>query len=486
MHIAPDSVRVGLQWDENFPRRGARRQRKEIVMQHLPDSPPSLWLAEYGDYQPEPALVGDLTFDVAVIGGGFTGLATAIALKQREPTLDVAVLEARTVGYGASGRNGSFAMTVIGLGFGTTAMLRGKQFLRRAHSYMERCVDELERFIDDAGLQCDKTRPGFLRVATTPSYVTRLQKQVALMESLGFDGISWLDAASTREMVSSDRYLGAMWEPRLLLVNPAKLVREQKRFALEMGVRVFEQTPVMAVAKGHGAATAHRVLTPSGSLSTSKLAFATNAYTHLFDHLRRMQVPAFTYMIATEPLTDQQLTPIGWQGGQGIEDARNLIHYYRLTPDRRIVLGGGPVGLTANGGLERDSDEQAWHHLERYLHWVWPHLSDIAVTHRWGGPFSVTLDLTPALGYVGQDRTAVYALGCIGHGVSMSYLNGEVLTDLLIGDGHGIAADCPFVNRNVIPWPREPLASFATHAIRAYLQAEDGFYETVLPRIRTG
>jgi glycine/D-amino acid oxidase-like deaminating enzyme len=191
-------------------------------------------------------------------------------------------------------------------------------------------------------------------------------------------------------------------------------------------------------------------------------------------------------MIATEPLTDDQLAPIGWHGGQGIEDARNLIHYYRLTPDRRIVLGGGPVGLTTGGRLDGDADEQAWRHLEQYLHWLWPHLSDVAIAHRWGGPFSVTLDLTPALGYVGGDRSAVYALGCIGHGVSMSHLNGEVLTELLLGGGRGLEADCPFVNRHVIPWPGEPVASIAERTIRGYLRAEDAFHEHVLTRIKHG
>ena len=160
----------------------------------LPDSPQSLWLAEYGDYQPGPSLAGDISVDVAVIGGGFLGMATAIALRRRGLAPGVAVLEAKTVGYGASGRNGSFAMTVIGLGFGTTAMLRGKRFLRRAHSYMEHRVDRLGEFIDEAGLDCGKFRPGFLRVATTPAYVTRLQKQVRLMSSLGFGGIEWIDA----------------------------------------------------------------------------------------------------------------------------------------------------------------------------------------------------------------------------------------------------------------------------------------------------
>src|SRR5512142_1837207 len=173
----------------------------------LPDSPPSLWLAEYGPYQPEPSLAGDISVDVAVIGGGVLGMATAIALRRRGQAPSVAVLEARTAGYGASGRNGSFAMTVIGLGFGTTAMLRGKRFLRRAHAYMEQCVDRLEEFIDEADLDCEKLRPGFLRVATTPSYVKRLQSQVELMTSLGFEGISWLDAAATRQMVDSERYL---------------------------------------------------------------------------------------------------------------------------------------------------------------------------------------------------------------------------------------------------------------------------------------
>jgi glycine/D-amino acid oxidase-like deaminating enzyme len=458
-------------------------------VRELPDSPLSLWLAEYGEYRPEAPLAGDLSVDVAVIGGGFTGMAAAIALKRRDPSLDVAVLEARTVGYGASGRNGSFAMTVVGLGFGTTALLRGKPFLQRAHSYMESCVDRLEEFIDEAGLECDKVRPGFLRVATAPSYVRRLRKQVELMASLGFDGISWIDAAATREMVGSERYLGAMWEPRLVLVNPARLVREERRHAMDQGVRVFEGSPVLAIARMNavgGGDRAYRLLTPEASMTSRKLVFATNAYSHLFPELARLQLPAFTYMIATEPLTDDQLRPIGWEGGQGVEDARNLIHYYRLTPDRRIVIGGGPVGLTANGGLDRDRDEKAWRHLEHHVHWLWPHLSNVAITHRWGGPFSVTADLTPALGYVGGDRNAVYGLGCIGHGVSMSYRNGEVLGELLLGDGEGLAGECPFVNRRVIPWPGEPLASAAKHSIRGYLQAEDAFHEKVLARIGHG
>jgi hypothetical protein len=188
-------------------------------------------------------------------------------------------------------------------------------------------------------------------------------------------------------------------------------------------------------------------------------------------------------MIATEPLTGEQLGPIGWSGQQGLEDARNLIHYYRITPDHRIVMGGGPVGLGPGADLDHDRDERAWAHVEQHVRWLWPHLSDVAVTHRRGGPFSVTMDLAPALGYVGEDRTAVYGLGCIGHGVSMSYLNGHVLADLVAGGGtDAVTQQCPFVNRRVVCWPREPAATAAKYAIRAYLQAEDAFNERLLAR----
>lgn len=456
----------------------------QMTVPELPDSPLSLWLAEYGDYSPEPPLRDDIEVDVAIIGGGFAGLATAIELKRRDPALEVAILEAKSVGYGASGRNGSFAMTVVGLGFATTALMRGKRFLSRAHSYMAGCVDELERFIDTEGIDCRKIRPGFLRVATTPSYVKRLRHEVELMNSLGFADIEWIDAAATRAMVDSERYLGAMWEPRLLLVDPARLVREERRHALAHGVRVFEGSPVLA-ATSLGDGRGHRLLTPEGAVSAGKLAITTNAYSHQFAALARKQKPAFTYMVATAPLTDEQLAPIGWQGEQGVEDARNLIHYYRLTPDRRIVIGGGPVGLPAHGDLNHDSDERAWRHLEGHIKWLWPHLAGVEITHRWGGPFSVTADLTPALGYVGAGRDAVYALGCIGHGVSMSFRNGQVLAQLLLGADDGPADDCPFVNRRVLPWPGEPLATVTTHAIRGYLQAEDAFHERLLTRIKS-
>lgn len=440
----------------------------------LPDSPPSLWLDTYGLYTPTPALTGEHTVDVAIIGGGFTGVNTAYWLKKAEPSLRVALLEANQVGYGASGRNGSFAMTVHGLGFEVMPTLLGKERFKAAHRYMMRAVDDLDEFIQRENLDCDRIRPGFLRVATTDGYVRRLQHQVESMNSMGFDDLYWLSQEETRARLNSQRYLGAMWEPRLLLVNPAKLVRAERDLALRMGAEIYENTPVLEITTR----PKFQLKTPKGQISSEKLVFATNAYSHLFPQIRRKQIPAFTYMVATQPLSDNQLESLGWEGFEGIEDARNLIHYYRLTPDKRLVIGGGPVGLTYANNLEADSDEAAWRHLEEHIQWLFPSLAGVPITHRWGGPFSVTLDLTPSLGYVG-DRRAVYSLGCIGHGVSTTHLNAQTICDMIL-ERESELLECPFVSRRTLPWPPEPLRYVVAGAILSYLRLEDWAYERKL------
>lgn len=443
-------------------------------MNALPPKPDSMWSATAGPYSPGPKLEGEQSVDVAIIGGGYTGLTTAYELKRADPGLSVAVLEAKEIGYGSSGRNGSFAMTVVGLGFSSTALLKGKDFLRRAHVYMMRAVDTLDELIDRENLDCDKTRPGFLRVATTRSYRKRLQKDVALMNGLGFDDIYWLEEDEVRARVESPHHMGALWEPRLVLVHPLKLVRAERDLALRVGAQVFENSPVLRVARNGK----FRLETPHGAISAEKIAFATNAYSHLFPELRRKQVPAFTHMLSTEPLTEEQLGRVGWAGREGLEDARNLIHHYRLTADNRITMGGGPVGFTWANSLYKDESPSAWAEVISHFRATFPMLDDVQFSHRWGGPFSVTLDLNPAIGYL-ADQRAVYSLGCIGHGVSMSHLNAQTLRDMLLEQKTDLT-DGPFVQRRVIPWPPEPIRTVLGHAMRTYLRVEDWAYEGAL------
>ncbi|HYQ81728.1 MAG TPA: FAD-dependent oxidoreductase, partial [Anaeromyxobacteraceae bacterium] len=269
----------------------------------------SFWMTTR-PYRPGPPLQGDLEVDVAVVGGGFTGLAAAYFLKRDEPGLRVALLEGEVIGFGASGRNGGFNMTLFGLTLSITALRFGKARAREAHHYMERAVDALRDLVRDLKLDCDYEHPGFLRVATSESYRKRILHEIELAHRLGLSGIEWIDAERLAQEVRSPQYLGAWWEPRCGLLNPAKQVRELKRVAAQFGAHIYENTPVTAIARG----ARFTLRTPGGTVRAERIAFTVNAYSHLFPQLRRRQMPAFTYMIATAPLTPAQLEPIGWKG----------------------------------------------------------------------------------------------------------------------------------------------------------------------------
>lgn len=431
----------------------------------------SYWLENYGPYTPSPSLEGDLVVDVAIIGAGYTGLSTAINLCQDQPGLEVAVLEAEVVGFGASGRNGGFSMTLFGLELAVTKAIFGHQRTIEAHRYMERAVDYVDDLIKEHNMQCDYWFPGFLRAATTPGYVKRIQHDLEILTSMGVTGIEWQDAQDIRAEVNSPRFLGGWWEPRCGLLDPAKQNRELKRIAQESGAHVYEFTPVAEIQRGER----FTLVTPGGKVFAEKIVFATNAYSHLIPELRSKQIPAFTHMVVTEPLTADQLTEIGWINRQGIEDARNLVHYFRLTIDNRLAMGGSDVSISYGQDMERDLNDRIFQDLERDIIWLFPNLKGIRLTHRWGGPVSVPVDLAPAIGYIGDQR-AVYSLGCVGHGVSMAHLNGRTLADLILELKTDLT-DVWFVNRRLIPWPPEPLRLLLSHAIRGYLRIEDAIYE---------
>jgi glycine/D-amino acid oxidase-like deaminating enzyme len=431
----------------------------------------SFWLATYGPYTPNPPVQGDLKMDVAIIGGGYTGLSTAYHLRKDNPGMKVAVLEAEVIGFGASGRNGGFSMTLFGLEPAVTKALFGHQRTVEAHRYMERAVDFVDALVKEHKIQSDYWFPGFLRAATTPGYVKRIQHDLEILTSMGITGIEWIDAGKIRAEVDSPLFLGGWWEPRSGLLNPAKQARELKRIAMKVGAEIYEETPVTEIHR-NGQFT---LKTPGGTVTAEKVVFATNAYSHLIPQLRSKQVPAFTHMVVTEPLTGKQLATIGWKNRQGIEDARNLVHYFRLTIDNRIAMGGSDVSITYGRDMERDMNPRTFADLERDVVLLFPHLKGIQFTHRWGGPVSVPMDMAPAIGHIGDPR-AVYSLGCVGHGVSMTHLNGKTVADLVCERKTDLT-DVWFVNRKMIPWPPEPLRLVASQAIRGYLRVEDALYE---------
>jgi glycine/D-amino acid oxidase-like deaminating enzyme len=177
----------------------------------------------------------------------------------------------------------------------------------------------------------------------------------------------------------------------------------------------------------------------------------------------------------TEPLNEKHFQKIGWQNRQGIEDARNLVHYYRLTVDNRLVMGGRDVSLSYGSDMEKDLNPVTFAGLKNDVRELFPVLKDIEFTHEWGGPVSVPLDMAPAIGYAG-DKNVVYSLGTVGHGVSMTQLNGRTVADLIL-ERQTDLTDVFFVNRRTIPWPPEPLRNLTIKAILGYMHWEDRIYD---------
>ena len=419
-----------------------------------------------------PAVAGDLTADVVIVGAGYTGLATAYHLKTAEPSLKVALLDAETTGFGASGRNAGFIMTLFGASSGLMKSLHGKEKLAAAHSYMESAIDALEAMVNEHKIDCDFERSGFLKVATSPAYERRIKDEIELFQSIGAKGFEWLDAAQVAARVRSPTFMGACWEPHCGLLNPVKWVDALRRLADARGVKVYEGTRVETVAREGGK---FRVATPGGTVTAEKVVFATNGYTHLIPGLASKQVPAFAYIVVTERLSEAQHASIGWAGREGIEDGRNFMHFYRLTPDNRILAGGGPGLVPYGGNMDHDAYPKAWAHLERFITATFPQLSGIRITHRWGGAFSVTSDSTPQIGTL-HGGAAVYSIGCTGHGVAMTHMNGRIIRDLVLGRRTELT-DLWFVNRRSFPIPPEPIRSLAVRVVMAGMSLDDWWCE---------
>ncbi|MBI5548214.1 MAG: FAD-dependent oxidoreductase [Deltaproteobacteria bacterium] len=419
-------------------------------------------------------LEGALTVDYAVVGAGFSGLATAYFLKRAEPAARVVVLDAGRVGAsGASGRSAGLVTTGFGLSLSSTVKAFGGDRARQAHEYLEQGVELVERLVKQNRIDCGYERNGLLRVATTPSWARRVREEVVLARALGLHGIDWLDASAVREQVESPLFLGAAWNARAALVDPARLAWGLRDVLERAGVQLHEGTPALRIERRLGRLF---VRTPRGSILAEKLAIATNAYSDPFPALRRKQVALAAHAVVSEPLRAEQLKAIGWRGRQAIADARNLARFYRLTPDGRLLIGGRGVGLSS-GRLS----SRIFARLEDDARVLFPSLQRLRFPYRWSGLVSMPMQLIPALGHLGSERI-VYSLGCMGQGIALAHMNGWTLADLLRGEKTE-RTSAFFVNRRVVPWPQGPLRLVLALAMRTLLRAEDAWSERGLPQV---
>jgi len=346
----------------------------------------SFWARQYGPYTPNPPLAGDLDVDVAVVGGGYTGLMTARELKRDNPGARVAVLEGTIVGWGASGRNGGFNMNLFGLEPEVTRWRWGDERMIASHRYARRAVAFVKQLIESEGLDSDYRHTGMFRVSYTDQQLRRLEKTWGLFQELRIDDdMAFWSGAQLREELTTDRYRGAIHERETGILDPCKHVRELKRIALAAGVEIYERTPVSRVEPLGGKVT---VVTPTGRVRAEKVVLATNAYSRSIaglPKLRSRQVPVWTFQVVTEPLSVAEWASIGWKNAQSLEDNRQLVHYFRPTVDGRITMGGGNITVPWSEHFDHDFAPRIWRHCERHLKWLFPQLAHVRIAYRWGG-----------------------------------------------------------------------------------------------------
>jgi glycine/D-amino acid oxidase-like deaminating enzyme len=413
---------------------------------------PSFW--QDGAGPARPPLRGERRADVVVIGAGFTGLWTALQLHDRDPMLDVVVLEAARVGYGASGRNGGFVDPSLTHGL-HNGIAHFPDEIDELSSLGEDNLRGLFADVERFGIDCDLRRVGLLDVATEAWQLEDLADAVDVHERAG-GKVELLDAAAARDLVDSPTYLGALHHPDGgATVDPGRLARGLADELDRRGVPIHEASPVTDLAVD---GTGVRVTTDAGAVRAGHAVLATNAYSHrLLRRTARHFVPVHDYVLLTAPLTPAQLARVGWEARQGVADAGNQFHYYRLTADDRILWGGyDAVYRYGNGVGPRDDHRRATYDLlARHFRTTFPQLDDVPFERWWGGPIATTTRFTAAFGEALGGRV-VYALGYTGLGVAATRFAGRVLTDRLLAPSSPLL-QLRFTSSAPFPFPPEPL-----------------------------
>lgn len=438
----------------------------------------SFWQYDYGDYTANPPLpAGNHDVDVLVIGGGYTGLTCAREIRKDDPSKRVMVLEAHEIGFGASGRNGGFNMTLFGMEPEITKFRWGEEKTRQAQDYMQQAVRYVRELVETEGLESDYEHTGMMRVAYTEKQARRLKKTYDLLCSVTQpDSFQFLSGEEVQQKLHCPHIKAAIYEPDTGILNPCKHVRALKGLAEREGAEIFENTRVAEITRTEGQIMA---LTEDATLRADKLVIATNAWTHNLKSPRgvaNVQAPIWTYQVVTEPLTEAQWESINWSDRMSIEDNRQLIHYMRITKCGRITMGGGAIGIELNDSkMDLWHDEKVWQNLEQHLKWMFPTLKDINIHYKWGGCVSGNIDMTPEIGFVG-DHNIIYSTGCMGHGVSLTQLNGRLIADLVLEKDTELSRFW-IVNRKALPMPPGNLLRYmGVKVIEGALKAVD-FYE---------
>ena len=432
--------------------------------------PTSYWLR---DERPpsQPPLHGSTGADVVIIGAGFTGLWTALALTDTDPALDVVILEAATVAYGASGRNGGFCEASLTHGL-ANGIRHFPEELDRLEAEGIANLAGLVDFTREHGIACDLEETGMLSLADQPHQVEEFRAWRDEAAEHG-EHLEFMDRSVVQAEVHSPIWQAGLYRPpgRDVLLDPAALCRGLARVARGRGIRIFEGSRVERLERVAGGV----VVSAAGgaAIRADQVVVATSAYSGWLRRLRPLFVPIYDYVLVSEPLTPDERASIGWGRRQGLSDANNQFHYFRLTADDRILWGGYDAihYFGSRVGPELDRRPATFAKLEAQFVRAFPQLEALRFPYRWGGAIDTTTRFTVAFGQTMGDRVT-YALGYTGLGVGASRWAGGVVRDFILRPGED-RLRLRIVRQAPVPFPPEPWRSAAVSVVRHELDRAD-------------
>jgi putative aminophosphonate oxidoreductase len=429
----------------------------------------SLWLQEaLTDSEPSEPLEDAIRADVCIVGGGYTGLWTALRLKELDPALELVLVERDVCGGGASGRNGGFVLSWWAK-FATLGKICGDEEALRLARASGAAVDAIGEFCREHGIDAHFRRDGWLWTATNRAQVGAWDSTLAAIEALGEQPFERLGPEAAGRRAGSPMHLSGVFEPSAATVQPALLARGLRRVALERGVRIFERSPMQKLDRSRPP----RVVTDRGSVRAEKVVLALNAWAAGLPEVRRAVVVVGSDIVATEP-APERLSEIGWTDGTCISDSRMLVNYYRNTLDGRVVFGkgggmlafGGRIGSSFDDGSPRSGDVAA------SFRRLYPALSDVAIAADWMGPIDRTRTGLPFFSRLGGREDILYGVGYSGNGVGPTYLGGRMLAALALGrDDEWSRAG--LVRDPVGTFPPEPIRYVGGRLVRSAVERRE-------------
>lgn len=432
----------------------------------------ALWLQEALALEREAEsgepLSGSHRADVCIVGGGYTGLWTALHIKWLDPSVDVMLVEADFCGAGASGRNGGFVngwWEKLPMLVETYGEEEGVRLARESAAG----VAAIGRVCADYGIDADYRAGGILLTATAPAHLGSWEEAIRATRKRGFDVFERLEPIEVARRAGSPVHLGGVLDRTGARVQPALLARGLRRVAVEHGVRIWEQSPVIEIVRGRPPV----VRTPFAAVAADKVVLAINAWLAALPEIRRAVLPMSSDMVATAPIPER-LREIGWTGDEGVADKHMMVHYYRTTRDGRIAFGKGGCSHAYLGRITPKFEDPGPRvaRTERSFRRIYPALADVPITHTWTGPIDRSETNSLFFGHLDHNPDLIYGVGYSGNGVGPSYVGGRTLASTAL-ELHDEWQESPINRGPRSQYPPDPIRYFGGNLVRsAVLQKE--------------